>query len=91
MGLLLVVGCTFLNVKRVFNSNAKLEGILGEIKNEMSQINTIKNIQPNLSKSEHTALRELYQDKNLIIKKSDKGSDLVIQNKADLIPFHSRD
>jgi len=51
----------------VFNLNAKLEGILREIKNEISQINTIKNIQPNLSQSEHTALRELHQDKKSII------------------------
>ena len=54
---------------RFSTSNATLEGIIGEIKNEISQMNTITNIQPNLSKSEHTALGELYQDKKLIIKK----------------------
>ena len=43
------------------------------------------NIPPNLSRGERKALRELICDKDLIINKADKGSTIVVQNRADYI------
>ena len=73
------------DTKRPFSSTATLEGILGEIKNEISRIVTTDYIPPNLSRSERILLRELSQDKNLVMQKCDKGADIVVQNRSDYI------
>ena len=73
------------DTKRPFSSTATLEGILGEIKNEISRIVTTDYIPPNLSRSERILLRELSQDKNLVIQKCDKGADIVVQNRSDYV------
>ena len=55
------------------------------MKVEISNIPTTVNIPHNLSQKERKALRELICDKDLIINKADKGSTIVVQNRADYI------
>ena len=71
--------------KRTLLSTPKLEGVLEAMKIEISQIPITDNISPNLSRGERKALRELICDKDLIINKVDKGSTIVVQNRADYI------
>ena len=66
-------------------STPKFEGVLEAMKIEISQIPITDNIPPNLSRGERKALRELICDKDLIINKADKGSTIVVQNRADYI------
>jgi len=73
------------DTKRAFKSTPALEGILGEIKNKISEINNTDFIRYNLTKSEHASLRELCQDKSLVIQKCDKGADIVVQNRCDYV------
>lgn len=42
-------------------------------------------VPPNLTPSERKVLRELKNDKDLIINKADKGSTIVVQNRTDYI------
>ena len=42
-----------------------------------------KNIDTNLSKEEHFALKNLVKNKDLVIQKADKGNNVVILNKND--------
>ena len=44
-----------------------------------------KNLRFNLSKEERSAKHTLSKDKNIVIKKADKGSAVVIQNRSDYI------
>ena len=53
------------------------------MKVEISQIPVVENPPHNLSPSERKALRELKCDTDLIINKADKGSTIVVQNRAD--------
>ena len=55
------------------------------MKVEISNIQTTDNI--NLSQNQCKALRELICVKNLIINKADKGSTIVVQNRADYIQW----
>ena len=71
--------------KQTYFSAAKLEGVLEAMKVEISNIPTTDNISHNLSRNERKALRELICDKDLIINKADKGSTMVVQNRADYI------
>ena len=71
--------------KQVFFSFPSLEGVLEAMKVEISQIPITDNLPHNLSPSERKALRELKCNKDLIINKADKGSTIVVQNKADYI------
>ena len=78
---------------QTFHSNAILEGILGDIKNDISKISTTENTTPNLSVDKCKSLRFLRQDKNLVIK-SDKGHDQLLQNRTDYVKNgleHSQD
>ena len=70
---------------RTYFALSKLEGVLEAMKIEISQIPITDNLPPNLSRSEHKALRELKCDKDLIINKADKGSTIVVQNRTDYI------
>ena len=71
--------------KRTLLSTPKLEGVLEAMKIEISQIPITDNIPPNLSGGEQKALQEIICDKDLIINKADKGSTIVVQNRADYI------
>ena len=71
--------------KRTLLSTPKLEGVLEAMKIEISQIPITDNIPPNLSRGERKALQEIICDKDLIINKADKGSTIVVQNRADYI------
>ena len=73
------------NSMRTYFASSKLEGVLEAMKIEISQIPITDNLPPNLSRSEHKALRELKCDKDLIINKADKGSTIVVQNRTDYI------
>ena len=44
-----------------------------------------KNLKFNLTKEEHSAKRSLAQNKDIVIKKADKGSAVVVQNRSDYI------
>ena len=44
-----------------------------------------KNLKFNLTKEERSAKRSLSQNRDIIIKKADKGSAVVIQNRSDYI------
>ena len=55
------------------------------MKVEISNIQTTDNISHNLSRNERRALRELICDKDLVINKANKGSTIVVQNRADCI------
>ena len=73
------------NLRKLNFSTAKLEGVLKAVKIEISQIPSTDNPPPNLTPSERKALRELKNDKDLIINKADKGSTIVVQNRTDYI------
>ena len=55
------------------------------MKIKISEIPTTDNIPQNLFPREHTALRELKSNTDLVINKADKGSTIVVQNRADYI------
>ena len=55
------------------------------MKLEISQISTTDNTPYNLSPGERKALRELKCNTDLIINKADKGSTIVVQNRANHI------
>ena len=71
--------------KRTLLSTPKLEGVLEAMKIEISQIPITDNIPPNLSRGERKALQEIICDRDLIINKADKGSTIVVQNRAEYI------
>ena len=71
--------------KQTHFSTSKLEGVLEAMKVEISNIPTTDNISHNLSRNERKALRELMCDKDLIFNKANKGSTIVVQNRADYI------
>ena len=60
-----------------------MEGVLEEIKLEISRIPTADKIPYNLSKEERKALMELKGFTDLVINKADKGSTIVVQNRTD--------
>ena len=62
-----------------------LETFLEEVKFELANIANIKFNKPkdNLSQGERKALKELSRDKNIVIKKSDKGTTTVIMYRTD--------
>ena len=71
--------------KQVFFSFPSFEGVLEAMKVEISQIPIIDNPPHNLCSSECKTLQELKCNTDLIINKADKGSTIVVQNKADYI------
>ena len=71
--------------KQTFFSFPNLEGVLEAMKLEISQIPVVDNLPPNLSPSERKALRELKCNTDLVINQADKGSTIVVQNRADYI------
>ena len=68
-----------------YASYTDLEGVLEEIKLEISHIPTADKIPYNLSREERKALRELKGFTDLVINKADKGSTIVVQNRTDYI------
>ena len=61
-----------------------LETFLEEVRFELATIN-IKKPKDNLSAGERCALKELSCDRNIILKKADKGTTTVIMNREDKI------
>ena len=61
-----------------------LETFLEEVRYELTTIN-IEKPKDNLSHGERCALKELSRDKNIILKKADKGTTTVIMNREDKI------
>ena len=71
--------------RRDFHSSTDLEGVLEEIKLEISRIATMDKIPYNLTLKERKALWELKCNSDLVINKADKGSTIVVQDRADYI------
>ena len=59
-----------------------LETFLEEVKFELANIK-FNRPKDNLSQGERKALKEISRDKNVVIKKSDKGTTTVIMNRTD--------
>ena len=59
-----------------------LETFLEEVKFELANIK-FNRPEDNLSQGERKALKELSRDKNIVIKKADKGTTTVIMNRTD--------
>ena len=59
-----------------------LETFLEEVKFELASIK-LNRPKDNLSQGERKALKELSRDKNIVIKKADKGTTTVIMNRTD--------
>ena len=59
-----------------------LETFLEEVKFELANIK-FNRPKDNLSQGERKALKELSHDKNIVIKKADKGTTTVIMNRKD--------
>ena len=59
-----------------------LETFLEEVKFELANIK-LNRPKDNLSQGERKALKELSRDKNIVIKKADKGTTTVIMNRTD--------
>ena len=62
-----------------------LENYINLTRLEISSMPVDKNIQPNLTNQEMSALSKLRKDPNIIIKKADKNSNCVIIDKQDYI------
>ena len=60
------------------------ESYLEEVKSQLAQMKITK-LKNNLSCKEHEALTELKQNKDINLKKADKGSTTVVMNKTDKI------
>ena len=71
--------------RRDFHSSTDLEGVLEEIKLEISRITTMDKITYNLTLKERKALWELKCNSDLVINKADKGSTIVVQDRADYV------
>ena len=76
-------GCKKFPLKRIVEYKSKQT--LEAMKVEISNIPTTDKIPHNLPRNERKALRELICDKDLVINKADKGSTIVVQNRADYI------
>ena len=63
-------------------SSVALETFLEEVKFELANIE-LDRPKDNLSTGERHALKELTRDKNIILRKADKGSTTVIMNRTD--------
>jgi len=70
---------------RAFNSFADLEGVLGIIKQEVSELSLTDHIKGNLTYKERQALNELKNNTDIIINKSDKSTNVVIQDRSTYI------
>ena len=66
--------------------NATLDTFFHRIRTEMLNENTHQqNKQDNLTRKERIALRELIQNKHIVINKADKGSTIVVEDRDDYI------
>jgi len=70
---------------KAYASPADLEGVLGAIKQEVSELSLSNNIKGNLTHKERQALRELKSNTDIIINKSDKSTNVVIQDRSTYI------
>ena len=59
-----------------------LETFLEEVKFELANIK-LNRPKGNLSQRERNAVKELSRDKNIVLKKADKGATTVIMNRTD--------
>ena len=70
---------------RAFTSFADLEGVLGTVKQEVSELSLADKAKGNLTYKERQALKELKNNSDIIINKSDKSTNVVIQDKSTYI------
>ena len=69
----------YLNQNLVFNHvKVTLEVFLNQVQNELFKLPQADIKYPNLSREEWNTIRSLADDRNIIIKKADKGSYIVI-------------
>ncbi|KAK6175800.1 hypothetical protein SNE40_014189 [Patella caerulea] len=68
-----------------FGTDPTLESFIRAVKSEFRNLKVIPFKRSNLSKDEREALFRLRNNPNIIIKKADKGSAVVIQNTPDYI------
>ena len=66
-------------------SNTKLEEYIQKTREELNNSNSHPNSKSNLSKEEKKALKELRENKSIIIKQADKGNGIVVENTEDYI------
>ena len=67
-----------------FQPSVALETFLEEVKLELAEIQ-FKKPKPNLTPGELQALKQLSRDKNIILKKADKGTTSVMTSKESKI------
>ena len=70
---------------RAFTSFADLEGVLGTVKQEVSELSLADKAKENPTYKERQALKELKNNSDIIINKSDKSTNVVIQDKSTYI------
>ena len=76
--------------QRKFDYNKKYTsfadlGVLGAIKQEVSELSLTDNIKGNLTYKERQALKELKNNTGIIINKSDKSTNVVIQDRSTYV------
>ena len=62
-----------------------LEVFLSQVENELFEITKEPTRYSNLSQEEWRAIRTLADDRSIVIKKADKGSCIVVWNRADYL------
>ncbi len=63
----------------------RLEDYIQALKVEATKLQPLKGVSPNLSTHQKEALGKLSENKNLVIKKADKGSTMVVLDKQDYV------
>ena len=61
--------------------NRTLDAVCDTLENINLPVTGIHNSKPNLSKNEQSALKDLRNDRSIIIKEADKGEGVVIMNR----------
>ena len=69
-------------------NNDTFKAFTSNVKRDLLECKIIKKTKDNLTKNERKALNELKRNPNIIIKKADKRSSIVIMDKADYIKGH---
>ena len=65
--------------------HSNLEVFLSQVKNELLEITKEPTRYSNLSQEEWRAIRTLADDRSIVIKKADKGSCIVVWDRADYL------
>ena len=62
-----------------------LNAFIEKVNNDLSDLDIDISVDQNLTREERNALKELRDNDNIIIKKADKGSSIVVMNKDDYV------